>query len=36
LPATAEPVKVGRNLGIVDARVTDEQGKLATGLFSTG
>ena len=36
--ATAEPVKIGRNLGIVDVRITAEQGKLVAtgrGLFST-
>jgi uncharacterized protein (TIGR00369 family) len=38
LLATAEPIKVGRTLGIVDIRVTDDQGKLVAigrGAFST-
>ena len=38
LLATAEPVKLGRNLGTVDIRVTDDQGKLVAigrGVFST-
>jgi uncharacterized protein (TIGR00369 family) len=37
LLATAEPVRLGRTLGIVDIRVTDDQGKLVAigrGLFS--
>ena len=36
--ATAEPIKLGRTLGIVDIRVTDDQGKLVAigrGAFST-
>jgi uncharacterized protein (TIGR00369 family) len=38
LLATAELVKLGRTLGIVDIRVTDDQGRLVAigrGLFST-
>jgi uncharacterized protein (TIGR00369 family) len=38
LMATADPVRLGRTLGIVDVRVTDDQGKLVAigrGLFST-
>lgn len=38
LLAIAEPVRLGRTLGIVDVRVTDDQGKLVAmgrGLFST-
>jgi acyl-coenzyme A thioesterase PaaI-like protein len=38
LLAIAEPVKLGRSLGTVDIRVTDDQGKLVAigrGIFST-
>ena len=38
LRATAEPIKMGRALGLVDVQVTDDQGKLIAvgrGVFST-